>query len=59
MTDTVPTPSGCRHCGIEAHTHFQRWTPEAGWHGWTAPTNAQVLARMRARRHTTTPQEEQ
>jgi hypothetical protein len=47
--DLTP-PGGCRHCGLEKHGHFQRWTSEARWHGWTAPTDVQRLARMRARR---------
>lgn len=29
---------------------MQRWTQAAGWHPWTEPTDAQRLARMRARR---------
>lgn len=44
------TPSGCQHCGVERQEHFQRWTTGAGWHKWTAPTQAQILARMKARR---------
>lgn len=43
-------PGGCRHCGVPQQDHFQRWTAEAGWHTWTAPTDAQRLDRMRARR---------
>jgi hypothetical protein len=44
------TPSGCRHCGVEQRDHFQRWTPEAGWHGYTPPTQQQIKDRMNARR---------
>lgn len=44
------TPSGCQHCGVERHDHFQRWTTEARWHKWTPPTQEQILARMKARR---------
>lgn len=44
------TPSGCQHCGVERHDHFQRWTTKAGWHKWTAPTQEQIKERMQARR---------
>lgn len=47
---TLPTPSSCRHCGIEQRGHCHRWTSTAGWHQWTPPTNAQIKARMLARR---------
>ena len=43
-------PNGCHHCGINQRDHMQRWTKPAGWHQWTPPTDAQILARMRARR---------
>ncbi|RKN61908.1 hypothetical protein D7231_32065 [Streptomyces klenkii] len=43
-------PSGCRWCGIPKRPHARRWTAAAGWHAWQAPTDAQILARMRARR---------
>lgn len=45
-----PVPSGCRWCGVEHRRHGRRWSDASGWHTWTAPTSAQVLARMRARR---------
>lgn len=45
-----PVPSGCRWCGIEHRRHAGRWSAAVGWHAWNAPTSAQVLARMRARR---------
>lgn len=48
--DTTPAPGGCRHCGIDKHGHHQRWAPDVKWHGWTAPTTEQALARLRARR---------
>lgn len=53
LTDTskLTPPNGCRHCGLPERGHFQRWTRDAGWHGWTAPTDAQRLERMRARRN--------
>jgi len=43
-------PGGCQHCGIPERQHYQRWKPPADWHQWTAPTDAQILARMKARR---------
>ncbi|WP_431980061.1 hypothetical protein [Streptomyces qinglanensis] len=46
----IPTPSGCQHCGVEQRSHARRWTEAAGWHPWTAPTQEQMKARMRARR---------
>ena len=48
---TTTNPAGCRHCGIEYRApHGRRWTAEAGWHTWTAPTDVERLERMRARR---------
>ncbi len=47
---SLPEPNACRHCGIGEREHYQRWTAEARWHGWAAPTDAQRLARMLARR---------
>jgi len=43
-------PNGCRFCGIDQRDHMQRWSKSIGWHQWDQPTNAQILARMRARR---------
>lgn len=45
----------CRHCPLpqrlpDGTPHAQRWTDAAGWHGWTAPTQVQIKARMLARR---------
>ncbi|MEZ7004998.1 hypothetical protein [Streptomyces sp. AD55] len=48
-----PIPSGCRWCGIPQQEHSIRHSRSVGWHGWTAPTTAQTLARMRARRAAT------
>jgi hypothetical protein len=46
-----PTPNGCRWCGTDPQRHYgQHWVPSVGWHTWTQPTNAQILARMKARR---------
>lgn len=39
-----PPPFGCRRCGHDQPRHG------AGVHRWERPTNAQVLARMHARR---------
>lgn len=43
-------PSACRHCGIPFRRHYQHWIEPVGWHQWTAPTSAQILARMKTRR---------
>lgn len=44
-------PQGCRWCGVTKTEHMQRWKPPpVGWHSWTAPTTAQIKARMRQRR---------
>ncbi|MGW1468491.1 hypothetical protein ACWCPT_29615 [Streptomyces sp. NPDC002308] len=58
MTAPAPSPNGCHHCGVEKDTHMGPWVPPVGWqwgkptgwHQWERPTNAQILARMRARR---------
>lgn len=46
----APTPSGCRWCGIPEYGHMQRWLPRRGFHEWEQPTQAQIKARMIARR---------
>ncbi|GAA2410866.1 hypothetical protein GCM10010404_80950 [Nonomuraea africana] len=46
----LPTPSGCRHCGLEKRDHMGRWKSGAGWHGWVEPTDEQRKARMLDRR---------
>jgi hypothetical protein len=43
-------PSGCRWCDIGQRFHCQRWTSEAGWHGYVPPEQHQIRDRMRARR---------
>jgi hypothetical protein len=48
---TAPTPSGCRWCGSEKRSHFQRFLPRRGFHAWVQPTQAQIKARMLARRN--------
>ena len=47
---TAPTPGGCRWCGLEQYGHMQWWLPGRGFHRWTQPTQAQIKARMLARR---------
>jgi hypothetical protein len=52
MTDSaaIPPPNACRWCGLEQRGHYQRITATADRHPWTAPTDAQRLERMLARR---------
>jgi len=46
-----PPPHGCRWCGRPTYQHGARdWMAAAGQHGWTRPTPAQTVARMKARR---------
>ena len=47
---TPPNPDGCRWCGIGQRGHARQWIAPVGWHRWEQPTDAQRLARMRARR---------
>lgn len=46
----TPTPFGCRWCGGEQRGHGRRWLPGRGYHEWERPTQAQIKARMLARR---------
>ena len=46
----IPSPSGCRWCGVEERQHMQRWKPPVGWHRWEPPTLEQRKERMLARR---------
>ncbi|GGP55522.1 hypothetical protein [Streptomyces abikoensis] len=48
--DDLPEPYACRHCDISERGHAQRWTPDAGSHAWTPPSDKQIVARMLARR---------
>ncbi|WP_406156883.1 hypothetical protein [Streptomyces canus] len=48
---SVPTPFGCRWCGTEQGGHGGRWMPGKGVHRWEQPTQAQIKARMLARRN--------
>lgn len=49
----LPTPNGCRWCGLPLAGHYRQWKPPVGWHGWTPPTDQQRKQRMRARREQT------
>jgi hypothetical protein len=45
----------CRHCPLpfrltDGMPHAQRWAKAVGWHGWSAPSDEQIKARMLARR---------
>ena len=48
---TAPTPGGCRWCGLGEYGHMQWWLPGRGFHCWEQPTQAQIKARMVARRN--------
>ena len=48
---TAPTPFGCRWCGSERRSHKQLFLPRRGFHRWERPTEAQIKARMLARRN--------
>ncbi|MEU1434037.1 hypothetical protein ABZ438_08050 [Streptomyces sp. NPDC005786] len=52
----APSPDGCRWCGF-ANPHGLQYLPGKGGHQWEPPTDAQRLARMRARRAARTPKE--
>jgi hypothetical protein len=43
-------PYGCTWCGAGKHEHSILWHRAVGFHGWTAPTDAQVKQRMLANR---------
>jgi hypothetical protein len=47
---TTPEPFGCRWCGRERRSHGQLFLPRRGFHKWEQPTQAQIKARMLARR---------
>jgi hypothetical protein len=56
--DAVPRslaePQGCSRCGVPQREHMQRWKKSLsgdGWHQWIAPSQAQIKARMLARRN--------
>ncbi|WP_327335868.1 hypothetical protein OG384_04340 [Streptomyces sp. NBC_01324] len=47
---SAPNPDGCRWCGY-GNPHGWQYLPGKGGHQWEPPTNAQRLARMKARRN--------
>lgn len=49
----TPTPFGCRWCGISQRSHpfGPTWMRGRGMHVWEQPTQAQIKARMLARRN--------
>jgi hypothetical protein len=49
MDKEQTAPSACRHCGIGAREHLQRWTQGVGWHRHEPPTQEQIKQRMQAR----------
>lgn len=46
-----PTPFGCRWCGTEQRFHGRRSLRGRNSHRWVQPTQAQIKARMLARRN--------
>lgn len=45
-----PTPYGCRWCGTQRSHHGRQYLIGRGMHSWEQPTEAQIKARMLARR---------
>ncbi|MFC9681336.1 hypothetical protein [Streptomyces sp. NPDC056948] len=45
-----PIPFGCRWCGTQQGHHGRSYMRGRGMHGWEQPTQAQIKARMLARR---------
>lgn len=50
MSAPLVEPSACTWCGIARRGHARQYADAVGWHAWARPTDAQVLARMKARR---------
>lgn len=50
VSDVNYPPHGCGVCGVARRRHFGRWNVLYGWHGWRAPSSAQIKQRMLARR---------
>ena len=49
--ESLPTPSGCAHCGDDRRSHYSQWVPgEIGYHVWQEPSQHQILQRMKIRR---------
>lgn len=51
----APLPGGCRWCGVPYRGHAHRWVPSKKWHPHERPTQAQIKARMLARRKNLAP----
>ena len=47
MDDGFPRIMGCHFCGLLRHEHYQKWHPEAGWHGYHTPPREQIRARWK------------
>ncbi|WP_244308842.1 hypothetical protein [Streptomyces monomycini] len=48
-TIATPEPYACAWCGLPL-PHGRQYTEDVGMHGWVRPSDAQILARMKARR---------
>ncbi|MEU7155120.1 hypothetical protein [Streptomyces chrestomyceticus] len=46
----MPEPYACAWCGIPRLSHGLQYMWGVGGHGWVRPSDAQILARMKARR---------
>lgn len=49
-TVDLADPNACRHCGINAQDHANRWTETVGWHTWVDPGDEVRKTRMLLRR---------
>jgi GH25 family lysozyme M1 (1,4-beta-N-acetylmuramidase) len=49
----IAEPNGCARCGIPK-PHGWQWIEGVGLHQWQPPTDAQIKARMQARRNART-----
>ncbi|MEU8968103.1 hypothetical protein AB0D11_02310 [Streptomyces monashensis] len=50
MRERVSEPYGCRYCGEQQQHHGRQYIATVGMHSWEKPDDAQVMARMLARR---------
>lgn len=50
MSAPVVEPSACTWCTIARRGHGRQFADAVGYHEWAAPTQEQILARMKARR---------
>lgn len=46
----IMEPSACTWCGIAKRGHGRQYADAVGYHAWEMPTDAQIKARMQARR---------